>query len=145
MNQDQIKSLMRAIEKDSSVATNEHVQQAISSWYKQHEGAMEAMAPLLKAREIIEKNQALLESLKEKERLERKIFRITSNAALITTVGAAVSATVLPAITVPAAVAASLAALGGYISKLKLDNDAMSGARKIVAEVESQSGKDEQT
>lgn len=140
MNQDQIKAVIRAIEQDASVSTNEHITKAISHWYAQKEQAKDALGSLGRAQELIEKHKVLLDSIKEKERLERKIFRFSSNAALLTTVGAAISASVFPVATIPAVVAASVAALGGYVSKLKLDSDAMSEVRKMLAQEEGEHG-----
>ena len=147
MNHDQIRAVMRAIEQDASLPTNEHIKKAISLWYAQQEQAnnafKDAFANLDRAQEVIERHKALLDSIKGKERLERKIFQLSSNAALLTTVGAAISATVLPVVTIPAVVAASIAALGGYISKLKIDSDAMDEVKKMLAQEVSEHGKEE--
>jgi hypothetical protein len=161
MKQRQLNELLKAIEQDSSVVStkNEHINNVLSKFYldqknidnsftsfaNAHESlssfvkAQESLSSLAKAHELVSKNNDLLNVLKEKERLEKRIFTATSNTALISTIGAAISASFLPAAVIPAAIVAGLAAIGGYVSKLKLEHDAIEGAKKILEQANSDS------
>ncbi|QYJ77343.1 hypothetical protein [Shewanella acanthi] len=129
-----IKSILKSLEKDFEQESQEYetFNKVLRNYYVHELKYKDTDKAKYTALKFIENNKNTLKKIQSIEKRENRLFSTTSNVALLTTIGAAVSASLAPALVVPAAAIAAVTALGGYIGKLKLDNDAKDEAKYLI-------------
>lgn len=129
-----IKSILKSLVEDSEQNSKEYknLNRVLKNYYIQNLNYNDKEKATFTAINFIKNHKNTLEKIQNIERRENRLFSTTSNAALITTIGAAISASLAPALVGPAAAIAAATALAGYIGKLKLDNDAKDEVKNLI-------------
>ncbi|MFC6631837.1 hypothetical protein [Microbulbifer taiwanensis] len=132
-----IRSILKSLEKDSEQGSKdyENLNRMIRNYYMHNLNYGDKGKAAITASNFINNYKSSLKRIQDIEKRENRLFNTTSNAALLTTIGAAISASLIPTIVGPAAAIAAATALGGYIGKLKLDSDAKDEVKDLIENI----------
>ncbi|WP_444911070.1 hypothetical protein [Microbulbifer sp. PAAF003] len=133
-----IRSILKSLEKDSIDQSYEYdnFREIFKKYYVENLNFSNCAEMNFTASTFINENKYALEKIQKIEKLENQIFNATSNAAIWSTVGAAVFASLAPTFVGPVVVFAAATAIVGYLGKLKLDSDAENEARSLMGKLE---------
>ncbi|MFN3237684.1 MAG: hypothetical protein ACE37D_11580 [Pseudomonadales bacterium] len=132
-----IQSILKSLEKDLEQESKEYknLNEVLINYFIHDLNYSDTKKATSTASSFIKNYEDTLKKVQSIEKRESKLFSTTSNVALLTIIGAAISASAAPFAVVPAATIAAITAFLGYIFKLKLDSAAKDEVKDLIKNI----------